>query len=105
MRAPALETLAPLWLISPQQGHGVGPNVDVHVDGAVFEATAQLRVRDTGGAIVHDTFVTLSQGAPARGQGHLDMTLAPGRYTIEAFYESPQDGSEQGLDDHDFTVA
>ena len=74
-------------------------------DGAVFEATARVRVRDSGGAVVEDTFLTLDQGAPARGQGHLAITLAPGRYTIEVFFESPQDGSEQGLDDHDFTVA
>jgi hypothetical protein len=105
VRAPALETLAPLWLISPQHGETVGPNVDVHVAGTVYEATARVRVRDAGGAVVEDTFLTLDQGAPARGQGRLPLTLAPGRYTIEVFFESPQDGSEQGLDNHEITVS
>ncbi len=104
VRAPALETLAPLWLISPQYGVSVGRPVDVHVAGAVYEATARIRVRDAGGAVVEDTFVTLDQGAPARGEAHLPLTLAPGRYTIEVFFESPEDGSEQGLDDHEITV-
>jgi hypothetical protein len=105
VRAASLLTLAPLWLISPQQGETVGPNVDLHVAGAVFEATARVRVRASDGTVVEDTFMTLDAGAPERGEGHLPLTLAPGRYTIEVFYESPQDSSEQGLDDHDITVA
>jgi hypothetical protein len=105
VRAPFLETLAPLWLISPQHGQTVGPNVDLHLVGTVPEATARIRVRVAGGAVVEDTFITLDNGAPARGEGHLQITLAPGRYTIEVFFDSPKDGSEQGLDDHDITVA
>lgn len=104
VRAPALETLAPLWLIDPQQGQTVGPNVDVHVDGAVPEATARVRVRSSDGTVVEDTFMTLDAGGPERGEGHHFLTLAPGRYTIEVFYESLMDSSEQGLDDHDITV-
>jgi hypothetical protein len=103
-RAAAVQTQAPIWLISPQEADTVAPSFRVHIDGAVFEATAQLRVRDSGGAVVHEQFVTLSNGAPARGEAFVDLQLAPGRYTIEAFYHSPQDGSEQGMDDHTITV-
>jgi hypothetical protein len=104
VRAPALETLAPLWLMSPHYGEVVSQSFDVQVAGAVFEATARVRVRDSGGAIVDDRVLTLSIGAPSRGTGTLHLMLAPGRYTIEVFYVSQFDSSEKGLDDHDITV-
>ncbi len=104
VRAPALETLAPLWLISPQSGETVSQNFVVSVSGAVFEATARVRVRDAGGAVVDDQVLTLSIGAPSRGDGTVRLMLAPGRYTIEVFYVSLADSSEKGLDDHDITV-
>jgi len=103
-RASAVQTQAPVWLISPQEGATVGRAVRVHLDGAVFEATAQLRVRDSRGATVHEQFVTLSNGAPARGEAFVDLELVPGQYTVEAFFFSPQDGSVQGMDDHAITV-
>jgi hypothetical protein len=103
-RASAVQTQAPVWLISPQEGATVGRTVRVHLDGAVFEATAQLRVRDSRGATVHEQFVTLSNGAPARGEAFVDLELVPGQYTVEAFFFSPQDGSVQGMDDHAITV-
>jgi hypothetical protein len=103
-RGPALQVQAPVWLISPQQGDEVGGTFRVHIDGAVPEATVQLRVRNTGGATVNQQFVTLSQGAPGRGEAFVELTLPPGSYTLEAYFESLQDGSEQGLDDHAITV-
>ncbi len=105
VRAPAMDTLAPLWLISPQQGETVGPNVVVFLDGSVFEATARVRVRDAVGAVVDDQVITLDDGPPARGKGEAHFTLAPGRYTIEVFFVSMRDGSELGLDDHEITVS
>ena len=95
---------APVCLISPQQGDEVAGTFQVHIDGAVPEATVQLRVRNSAGATVHQQFVTLSQGAPGRGEAFVDLTLPPGSYTLEAYFESLQDGSEQGLDDHAITV-
>lgn len=104
-RAPALDTQAPVWLISPQQDATVGRTFAVHVDGAVFEATIALRVRDSTGAVIDERSVTLSNGAPSRGQATVELTLSPGRYTLEALYYSPADGSEQAMDDHDITVS
>ena len=37
-RAPMVDVVAPVWLISPQHGATVGRNVEVHVAGIVFEA-------------------------------------------------------------------
>lgn len=103
-RAAALDTLAPVWLISPQEGDSVQGTFDAHVGGAVFEATAQLRVRDAAGVVVKEQVVTLSIGAPQRGEAHVSVTLPPGRYTLEAFFVSAADGSEQASDNHTITV-
>src|SRR5690606_19196106 len=54
--APA-DVLALLWLISPQHDQAVPTAFEVHVYGAVFEATAQVRVRQ-GTTVVHEQFVT-----------------------------------------------
>ena len=104
-RGDATSVQAPVWLVSPQQGDTVGRTFTVHVDGRVFEATAQLRVVRADGTVVHDDFVTLSNGAPSRGEAFVELTVPPGQYTVEAFYYSAMDGSVQGMDDHDITVS
>ena len=101
----ATDVLAPLWLIEPHQGATVGQKVTVHISGSVFEATARLRVRGVpGGNVVKDQKVTLDKGAPARGEAAVTIQLSPGRYTVEVYFLSAQDGTEQGLDDHVVTV-
>ncbi len=103
-RGASTDVLAPVWLIAPQQGATVGRNVRVHIAGTVFEATAHLRVQRAGGSTVEDRSVMLSAGAPGRGEAFVDLTLAPGSYTIEAFYFSAEDGSVQAIDDHEIMV-
>jgi sporulation and spore germination protein/immunoglobulin-like protein involved in spore germination len=104
VRGPALDELADLWLIEPQEGSVVGPTPTVHVDGAVFEATVQLRVR-AGDRVVQESVATLSEGAPRRGEARVKLApLAPGDYTVEAYVSSPEDGRELYLDGHDITV-
>jgi Sporulation and spore germination/Immunoglobulin-like domain of bacterial spore germination len=103
-RAAALNTLARVWLISPQEGDTVPGTFDAHIGGAVYEATAQLRARDAGGSVVWEKVVTLSIGAPQRGEAHVSVTLPPGRYTLETFTISATDGSEQAHDNHTITV-
>jgi hypothetical protein len=100
----ALDVLAPLWLIEPHEGATVAQTFSVHIAGAVFEATCRLRVRGANGTIVKDQQVMLSIGAPQRGEATLKLTLAPGRYTVETYFLSAKDGSEQGLDGHRVTV-
>jgi hypothetical protein len=104
-RASTVDTLAPLWIISPQQGATVAGSFDVHLVGSVWEAAARLRVRDATGAVVSDDPVQLDVGAPARGEAHVPLTLPPGRYTLETYFASAQDGSERGLDGHEITVS
>jgi Immunoglobulin-like domain of bacterial spore germination/Sporulation and spore germination len=102
-KAPAVDVLAPVWLIEPAHGTTVGRNVEVHVAGTVFEATAHLRVR-RGTTTVQERVLTLSIGAPARGEAKVTLTLSPGTYTLEAYEISAKDGSVQHLDDHTVTV-
>jgi hypothetical protein len=99
-RGPVLDTVALLWLISPQHGQEVATTFEVHVYGAVFEATAQLRVRQ-GATVVHDQLVSLGgSGFPEFfGEAKVDLTLPPGTYTVEVFELSALDGSEIRLDD------
>ncbi|MCW6008563.1 GerMN domain-containing protein [Micromonospora sp. CPCC 205371] len=102
-KAPAIDTLAALWLINPQHGETVAKDMGVHVAGAVFEATAHLKVRQ-GDVVIDEKVLTLSIGAPSRGEAKLTLTLAPGEYTLEAYTISAADGSVQHLDDHVVTV-
>lgn len=107
-RADAMATLAPVWLISPQQGDTVGHTISVHVNGTVFEATMVVLVRNATGAELVRKSVLLDAGPPARGEARVSISLpasAPaGSYTIEAFFLSAADGSVQGMDDHVVTV-
>lgn len=104
-RASAVDTIAPIWLISPQHGDTAPGTFDVHIAGIVPEATLRLRVRSTAGTVVSDRQVMLGAGAPAQGEAHVPLTLAPGTYTLEAYLVSLEDGSEQGLDTHTVTVS
>jgi hypothetical protein len=103
-RGPAADVLAPIWIIDPQQGTVQGRRFDVNLAGIVFEATMRLRVLDGSGRVVEDRPVQLSAGAPAQGTGHVTLNLTSGRYRIEGYLVSQRDGSEQVIDDHQFTV-
>jgi Immunoglobulin-like domain of bacterial spore germination/Sporulation and spore germination len=103
-RADASTIQAALWLLSPQQGATVHSPFTVQLDGSVFEAAARLRVRDATGRVVSDQPVLLSIGAPQRGTASVTLSLAPGRYTVEAYSVSERDSTEINLDGHDITV-
>jgi hypothetical protein len=103
-RGPAVDVLAPVWVIDPQQGAQVGHAVKVRLAGSVFEGVVRLRVRTRTGAVVNDQSVRLSAGAPDRGEATLTVTLSSGGYTVEAYVVSARDGSEQYLDGHQITV-
>jgi hypothetical protein len=102
-KAAALDALGALWLIEPQHGATVARTFEVHAAGAVFEATARLTVRK-GRTVVTEETLTLSAGAPARGEARITLTLAPGTYVLELYAISAADGSVQHLDDHTVTV-
>jgi hypothetical protein len=103
-RGPALDELAPVWLVDPQEGAVSGPEIEVYVYAVAFEATVQIRVKQ-GERTVYEGFVTLDKGPPQRGEARLTLpAMAPGEYTVEAYTISAEDGSEQDLDAHTVTV-
>ncbi len=103
-RGPAVDALAPVWVIDPQAKATTGGAVTVHLAGIVFEGTINLRVRDSSGAIIKHQVVQLTVGAPAQGTATVHLSLAPGSYTIEAYAVSAKDSSIVALDGHPFTV-
>ena len=105
-RAAAVDALAPVWVIDPQQGAVSGASVTVHVAGIVFEGAIQIRVRTTAGTQVVRQHVQLTVGAPAQGTATVTLHLSPGRYTIEAFYLPMNTSCDcpAGTDQHTFTV-
>jgi len=105
-RGPAIDFLAPVWLISPQNGAQVGSPFEVHIAGAVFEATVTLRVRDSTSKIVQEQVLTLNTGAPSRGEIKVQVkNLSKGQYTVQAFYFSARDGAIEAMDDKVITVS
>ncbi|GHJ47504.1 hypothetical protein Cs7R123_48460 [Catellatospora sp. TT07R-123] len=105
-RGPAVDVLAPVWVIDPQQNAVVKPGpLTIKVAGIVYEATMRVRVRDANGKIVFDQPVTLNAGPPSQGEATVRTPALPaGRYKVEGFYYSPDDSSVQALDAHDFTI-
>jgi spore germination protein GerM len=105
-RAAAVNVLAPVWVIDPQQGAVSGRSVTVHVAGIVFEGAIQIRVRTAAGTQVVRQHVQLTAGAPAQGTATVTLHLGPGRYTIEAFYLAMNTSCDcpSGTDQHTFTV-
>jgi hypothetical protein len=105
-RAAAVDALAPVWVIDPQQGAVSGASVTVHVAGIVFEGAIQIRVRTSAGTQVVRQHVQLTVGAPAQGTATVTLHLSPGRYTIEAFYLAMNTSCDcpTGTDQHTFTV-
>ncbi|MEV0720870.1 GerMN domain-containing protein, partial [Asanoa sp. NPDC050611] len=84
-RAAAVDTLAPAWLINPQQGDVIrGGRVEVHVAG--FGRTARLEI---GTEFRQD--LTLEGGSPAQREAHVTVTLAPGRYTLTVTVDGRSD--------------
>jgi len=104
VRAPADQTQALVWLISPQHGDTVNREFTVYIYGSVPEANVILRILGPTGETVHTEPVTLDAGGPLWGEAHVRVTLEPGRFTVQASFESLADGSVQALDDHEITV-
>jgi hypothetical protein len=102
LRAPPADILAPVWLSSPQEGDIVGGSFDVQIVGIVPGGAAVLRAVDASGTVVVDRSVALSAASPHQGEVHVTITLAPGRYRLEALF---LDGNvTAALDDHMITV-
>ncbi|MCR4400057.1 MAG: Gmad2 immunoglobulin-like domain-containing protein [Syntrophomonadaceae bacterium] len=89
-----------IWVTSPAPGAKVASPLTVTGSARVFEATVNLRLRDAEGREVVETFTTATAGAPSRGDftAQLEFALpATETGTLEVFWYSPEDGSEQDV--------
>lgn len=103
VRGPAVDTLAPVWLIDPQQDAPVGHAVRIRVAGSVADGVVRVRVRTSAGAVVRDGPVRLNAAAPVRGEATLTVSLPTGTYVVEAYVAGP-DGTDRFLDGHRIAV-
>jgi hypothetical protein len=103
-RASAVDTLAPIWIIDPQQNAVTGRSVTINLAGIVFEARVTVDIYDSHGTSVYHAGVNLSIGAPAQGIATLHVTLPKGTYRIVAAPATFKDGATPPQDDHTFTV-
>jgi hypothetical protein len=94
-RASALDTLAPVWLINPQEGETVRPDLDLHIAG--FADAAHVKIADDSGRVLLEQDVALTGGNPAQREANFGVAVQPGRYTVTVT-------AGGGTDDHSFQV-
>lgn len=89
-----------ILVTSPRCGETVGTAVTVEGTASVFEATVRLTARDASGEVLAESFATATQAAPGRGpfSGTLQLPAGTGGpVLIEAWSESPEDGSPEHI--------
>jgi hypothetical protein len=95
-RAPAVDTLAPVWLINPQQGDVIrGGRLDVHVAG--FGSTARLEIEPGIGGAPFRQDLALEGGSPAQREAHVTVAIPPGTYRVTVTVDG-------AFDDHTVVV-
>jgi hypothetical protein len=102
-RAPRTDVQAPIWLIDPQQAAPIGHTFAANLTGTVPDGVAGLRVL-RGSTVVSDQRVQLTASAPQQGDGHVELTLDPGTYTVVAYVPGPAGGADRDSDSHEITV-
>ncbi len=102
-RAAEAEVVAPVWIIDPYEGAQVGRSFAVYGTANVFEATVSYLVRD-GTTVVDQGTVQASSGTGLRGEWTVRLTLPAGRYVIEAFESSAENGEPLFVDSKTVTI-
>lgn len=99
-RAPAAETLGPVWLDVREGGTISG---EFGGTATVFEATVSWELRQ-GDRVVEEGFSTATEGAPGRGEWTGTADVPPGDYELWAYESSAEDGSITWQDTKRVTV-
>jgi hypothetical protein len=102
-RAPAVDVLAAVWVLTPEEGGSVARGGEVGGVATVFEATVSWQWVQ-GGGVVAEGFSTATEGGPGRGDWTAPVEVPPGDYVFRAFESSARDGSEQSVDTKNVTV-
>lgn len=102
-RAPAVETLGPVWILTPTEGGTIARGAEFGGEATVFEATVSWEWEQDG-AVVAEGFSTATEGGPGRGSWTATVDVPPGEYVLRAFESSAQDGRVTFLDTKRVTV-
>lgn len=102
-RAAQIETLGPIWLLTPTEGGTLARGAEFAGTASAFEATVNWQWLQ-GDTVVAEGFSTASEGAPGRGDWSSPVEVPPGDYVLKAFESSAQDGSELFADTKTVTV-
>jgi hypothetical protein len=100
-RAPALDTVANVWVLAPEHGATVSSPVVVRVYGTGFEGNVPLKVF-RGGTQVASTAVTTMMGGFATAQ--TTIRLPAGSYELRAYNDNGREATLQLWDTKAFTV-
>jgi hypothetical protein len=85
-------------LVAPVSGQEVGGTVELVGCSNVPEANVRYRVLDGAGAVLVDHFTTATCGTGCVGEFRESVTVtAGGDVTVQVFWDSPKDGSEEDL--------
>ena len=87
-----------IWVTHPSENQVVGIPLLIKGSARVFEGTVQIRLSDNSGTVLAESFATASEGAPGRGDFETSLKFnlpSEGKGTLEVYWESPKDGSEQ----------
>jgi hypothetical protein len=102
-RAPAIEVLGPIWLLTPTEGGSIAVGEEFGGVASAFEATVNWTWLQDG-EVVTEGFSTASEGAPGRGEWSSPVEVPAGDYELKAFESSAEDGSETFVDTKNVTV-
>lgn len=102
-RADQLEVQALTWLVTPFEGDTVGRTFRVEGIANAFEATVSWQLLD-GRRVVKDGFTTAAEGMAFSSYSFRVRNVPPGEYTLKAYQESPEDGSDTFVDTKDVSV-
>jgi len=94
---------------SPESGESVSVPIKVRGTASVFEATLLVAVKDSRGNTLCQVVAQASEGGPGRGDYEVEIAFAPPadamKGSIDAFTQSPKDGSVEDLVSVPVTIA
>ncbi|MEW6573863.1 MAG: Gmad2 immunoglobulin-like domain-containing protein [Bacillota bacterium] len=86
-----------IWIYHPQPDQKVTSPLPVTGSARVFEGNVVVRLGTEDGTVLARNFGTATKGAPGRGDFKIELKFdspGTGEGWVEAFSESPEDGSE-----------
>lgn len=95
-RGADLDTLAPVWVTSPQDGDEVGRSFSVEGQGAFFEANVSWQLLDDSGAVVQDGFATARECCTLSPYSFEVADVDPGDYTLRVYAADASGGEGPG---------